>query len=154
MNHNEYRANLPLLVYGELNKSEEKALKLHMEQCADCKQEFDQLEKLYSTIETADVPKASESLLQEARMELRAALRIEKSKHAWKDIWTERLQGWLPIFRLSFTVTTALAVLVLAEPLTPWKLAGLAAAFAAVWLLLGGEGGSAQAQGAPRRALG
>src|SRR5258706_7786181 len=42
-----------------------------------------------------------------------------------------------PIFRLSFTVTTALAVLILAEPLTAWKLAGLAAAFLAVWLLLG-----------------
>ena len=51
MNHNEYRENLPLLVYGELNKSEEKELKLHIEQCANCKQEFDQLEKLYSTID-------------------------------------------------------------------------------------------------------
>jgi drug/metabolite transporter (DMT)-like permease len=58
-----------------------------------------------------------------------------------------------PIFRLSFTVTTALAVLILAEPLTAWKLAGLAAAFAAVWLLLGGEAGNAQAQGAHRSAL-
>jgi drug/metabolite transporter (DMT)-like permease len=58
-----------------------------------------------------------------------------------------------PIFRLSFTVTTALAVLVLAEPLTAPKLIGLAAAFAAVWLLLGGEAGNAQGQGARRSAL-
>ena len=42
-----------------------------------------------------------------------------------------------PIFRLSFTVTTALAVVILGEPLTAWKLAGLAAALIAVWLLLG-----------------
>lgn len=42
-----------------------------------------------------------------------------------------------PIFRLSFAITVALAVLLLAEPLTAWKLAGLAAALVAVWLLLG-----------------
>jgi len=43
-----------------------------------------------------------------------------------------------PIFRLSFTITAALAVLLLGEPLTAYKLAGLALALAAVWLLLGG----------------
>lgn len=58
-----------------------------------------------------------------------------------------------PIFRLSFTVTTALAVLVLGEPLTAWKLAGLAAALIAVWLLLGGEAGTAPAFGAARSSL-
>ena len=58
-----------------------------------------------------------------------------------------------PIFRLSFTVTTALAVLLLGEPLGGWKLAGLAAALAAVWLLLGGDARAATASGAARPAL-
>jgi drug/metabolite transporter (DMT)-like permease len=58
-----------------------------------------------------------------------------------------------PIFRLSFTVTTALAVLLLGERLDGWKIAGLAAALLAVWLLLGGEGGAASAPGARRAAL-
>lgn len=40
------------------------------------------------------------------------------------------------IFRLSFAVTVALAVLLLGEPLTVSKLAGLALALVAVWLLL------------------
>ena len=40
------------------------------------------------------------------------------------------------IFRLSFAVTVALAVLVLGEPLTTLKLAGLALVVVAVWLLL------------------
>lgn len=43
-----------------------------------------------------------------------------------------------PVFRLSFAITAALAVWLLDEPLTGWKLAGLAASLAAVWLLLGG----------------
>jgi uncharacterized membrane protein len=41
------------------------------------------------------------------------------------------------IFRLSFAVTVALAVLVLGEPLTAFKLTGLALVVVAVWLLLG-----------------
>jgi uncharacterized membrane protein len=41
-----------------------------------------------------------------------------------------------PIFRLNFTITAALAVLLLGETLTLAKLAALASALAAVWLLL------------------
>ncbi len=44
-----------------------------------------------------------------------------------------------PVFRLSFTVTAALAVWLLGEPLTPFKVTGLALALVAVWLLLGAE---------------
>jgi len=48
-----------------------------------------------------------------------------------------------PVFRLSFAITVALAAWLLKEPLTAWKLAGLAAALIAVWLLLGGGPASA-----------
>jgi len=46
-----------------------------------------------------------------------------------------------PIFRLSFTVTAALAILFLNEPLTGYKVAGIATALVAVWLLLGSPDG-------------
>ena len=52
------------------------------------------------------------------------------------------------IFRLSFAVTVALAVLLLGEPLSVPKVAGLALALAAVWLLLATPGA---ASGAARR---
>jgi transporter family protein len=58
-----------------------------------------------------------------------------------------------PIFRLNFTVTVVLAVLVLGEPLTAYKLAGLALALSAVWLLLGAEAGSAPVASAARLPL-
>jgi drug/metabolite transporter (DMT)-like permease len=48
-----------------------------------------------------------------------------------------------PVFRLSFAITAALAVCFLDERLTAWKLAGLAASLAAVWLLLAGGPASA-----------
>jgi transporter family protein len=58
-----------------------------------------------------------------------------------------------PIFRLNFTVAVVLAVLILGEPLTAYKLAGLALALAAVWLLLGAEAGAAPLVGAARLPL-
>src|SRR2546426_8492604 len=50
------------------------------------------------------------------------------------------------IFRMSFAVTVALAVLVLGEPLTAPKLAGLALVLAAVWLLLAAPGAASRSE--------
>jgi uncharacterized membrane protein len=44
-----------------------------------------------------------------------------------------------PIFRLSFLITAALAIVVLGEPISAAMLAGLVLAFVAIWLLLGGS---------------
>ena len=41
-----------------------------------------------------------------------------------------------PVFRLSFVITVVLAIVVLGEPLTLYKVAGVALALLAVWLLL------------------
>lgn len=51
-----------------------------------------------------------------------------------------------PIFRLNFTITAALAILLLGEPLNATKVAALGCALVAVWLLL------AEASGQDRRA--
>jgi uncharacterized membrane protein len=47
-----------------------------------------------------------------------------------------------PIFRMNFTVTVALAVLLLGETLNAVKIAALVCALAAVWLLLAEPGGA------------
>jgi uncharacterized membrane protein len=58
------------------------------------------------------------------------------------------------IFRMNFTVTAALAIALLGEPLTPRKLAGLALALAATWLLIGAGASPERASGrTPRRSL-
>jgi len=49
-----------------------------------------------------------------------------------------------PVFRLSFVLTAALAVALLGEPLTAYKVAGIALALAAAWLLLGAPAGEAK----------
>jgi uncharacterized membrane protein len=58
------------------------------------------------------------------------------------------------IFRMNFVVTAALAIALLGEPLTPVKIAGLALALLATWLLLGvGVGFEAAPKDARRRSL-
>jgi drug/metabolite transporter (DMT)-like permease len=56
------------------------------------------------------------------------------------------------IFRLSFAVTVALAVLLLGEPLTLSKLTGLALALVAVWLLLAAPAANDKAANRENRA--
>ncbi len=56
------------------------------------------------------------------------------------------------IFRLSFVVTTTLAVVVLGEALTAPKLAGMALAFLAVWLLLAVPGAGSADENLERNA--
>jgi len=59
------------------------------------------------------------------------------------------------IFRLNFIVTVLLVVIWLGEPLTPSKIAGLALALLATWLLLGGSDSAERASAdARRRSLG
>ncbi|MFN0305405.1 MAG: EamA family transporter [Burkholderiales bacterium] len=48
-----------------------------------------------------------------------------------------------PIFRLSFVVTATLAVLILGESVTAFKVLGIALALAAVWMLVGGASAAA-----------
>ncbi len=52
-----------------------------------------------------------------------------------------------PVFRLSFVITAALAVLLLGEPLPPYKIAGIALALVAAWLLLGAPAAEEDAAG-------
>ncbi|HET7765634.1 MAG TPA: EamA family transporter [Burkholderiales bacterium] len=56
------------------------------------------------------------------------------------------------VFRLSFAVTAALAVLILGEPLTAAKLAGIALALVAAWLLLAAPGARGERADAENRA--
>ena len=58
-----------------------------------------------------------------------------------------------PVFRLSFVITAALAFVLLGEPLTAYKIAGIALALAAVWLLLGAPAGAAAARRESRSSL-
>ncbi len=59
-----------------------------------------------------------------------------------------------PVFRLSFVITVVLAVALLDEPLTLHKVAGIALALAALWLLLAAPAATSVAGAATGQAMG
>ncbi len=84
---------LPLLAYGELETEEERKLKSHLDQCIPCTEELVQIEKLHLLTDKNSAQKPSDQLLQEARMELRAALRAERSR---SQSIPDKIRNWIP----------------------------------------------------------
>ena len=94
MNHQQYREWLPLLLYNELQEQEKNQLREHLKQCSSCADELKQIEKLHSIVGDQPFVKPSETLVQEARQELRVALRKQRSRKSWAEGILEGLQGW------------------------------------------------------------
>ncbi len=86
MNHELYKSWLHLLAIDELGPSDREALEVHLAGCSECRSELEHLRKLHTAV-TGQRFTVTDSLLQEARQELRAALRIERSRVSfWSGI--------------------------------------------------------------------
>lgn len=80
MNHKQYQELLHLSFFDELKDDERRMLDDHLPICSTCRQEFEELKKLHSAMAKQKSLEPSEELLREARQELRAALRLERSR--------------------------------------------------------------------------
>lgn len=85
MEHNKIKELLVLSVYGELSKEEEILLGEHLKDCAECTGELSEIRKMHSAVEKAVEFEPEEDFLREARSDLRAAIRIERSKRSFLD---------------------------------------------------------------------
>ena len=74
MNHRQYREWLNLLVYDELEETERAEMQKNLEECAGCREELEERRKLFQVLDRQSGPEPSDALLQQARMDLRAAL--------------------------------------------------------------------------------
>jgi hypothetical protein len=79
MNHELFKSWLQLLVVDELESADREALDAHLAGCSECRSELKELRKLHTTVSGQRFT-VTDSLLQEARQELRAVLRIERSR--------------------------------------------------------------------------
>ncbi len=92
MNHEQFKEWLHLSMPGELTADESASLKEHLAGCSECRTELEGLQKLQAKLTRSEVP---DDLLQEARRELRVALRLEQSRVSlWSQI-TERIDELL-----------------------------------------------------------
>lgn len=79
MSHNEFKQMIQLSLYGELSDGKQKQLISHLESCEECRMELEQQKKLMMLIADHKNLEVNEELLKEARMQLRGALRQERS---------------------------------------------------------------------------
>jgi hypothetical protein len=96
MNHKMIVQQIELYLHDELSPEQRAAFEQHMQRCPSCSEEMEQQRKLEDTVhihrKTIEV---DDRLLQEARQQLRAALRAERARPGLRA----RIQdsfGWLP----------------------------------------------------------
>lgn len=91
MRHEHYKELLHMSLYGELDADERRCLDEHVRTCTECRAELAELQKLNTLLRTRSQVEVTDQLLDEARRELRVALRIAASKRFSLAEWIERL---------------------------------------------------------------
>jgi hypothetical protein len=111
MKHQQYKDRLQLMLYDELSTQDRQDLEKHLEECAECRAELEELKRFHSVLAEHTPSFVTDSLLQEARRELRGALRGERLK---QSIWEKLAEGVrnliLPQYKTAFGAVATLAV--------------------------------------------
>lgn len=90
MRHDQYKELLHRSFYHELNDDEQIVLTGHLKHCAECQAECEGLKKLESALVQGQRFEVNDQLLDQARRELRVALRLEVAKRPFLTEWLER----------------------------------------------------------------
>ncbi len=93
MKHSQYKQWIQLSLYDELDTEQKKALGAHLASCRDCQSELVALKRFQEVVSKHKPSEVAEDILKEARLELRAALRAERSGESW---W-HRLLVWIEL---------------------------------------------------------
>src|SRR5262245_10773412 len=109
MNHQMYREWLSLSLYDELNQEQTKLLEEHLHSCEACRSEIGELRQMHSVLERKRAEIPPEHLLQEARAELRVALRKERQSRSFWQEWTSSIGAWWTDLKVSPQYAAAVA---------------------------------------------
>ncbi|MBZ0199250.1 MAG: HEAT repeat domain-containing protein [Ignavibacteriaceae bacterium] len=96
MEHNKIKELIEPFVFSELEQKYVVLLKNHLNECAECRAELEDVQMLAAFLNKDKINDVNDKSLYEARRELRAALRVEKNK-------TSFITGFLRIITGSFT---------------------------------------------------
>ena len=81
-----FQQNAALYVYDELEDDLRHALELHIESCANCNKEVEQLRAMRTVFSMEPVEEPSASMLASSRMRLQEALEQEQPARSWSAL--------------------------------------------------------------------
>ena len=111
MNHQEFKSWLEASLHGDLEPEQQRMLDEHLAGCAECRSEREELQRLFAAVDGSKRLEVTENLLQEARQELRVALRLERSRVSLWDQIRQKTEEWLaPWVRTSLAAASMIAV--------------------------------------------
>lgn len=110
MNHQQWKEWLNLMAYEELDAERKRLTEEHMKDCVSCREEWDQLKRLHRVMDDHAVQVPTEHLLNEARAELRAALRYERNRPTASSRVREIFSSFVPSFRVGMSFAAMLAI--------------------------------------------
>lgn len=110
MNHQQWKEWVNLLAYEELDAERKSLTEEHLKDCVSCREEWDQLKRLHRVMDNHAVQIPTEQLLQEARQELRAALRYERNRPTLSSHVRGWFSGFVPNFRVASGFAAMLAI--------------------------------------------
>lgn len=103
MNHQHYKQWLQLLIYDELEVEQHKLLNEHLASCGECRNELEELKRLHALLANRPGVEPTDELLEEARQELRAALRLERTRQTtWQRVLAAFPSLGVPRYRAAF----------------------------------------------------
>lgn len=95
MNHDKFLEAIRSGTVDELNDKQKHEFEKHLEVCKECREEFEELQKLNSIFNQVKLAEPDEELLNEARMELKGALRRELSQ---KSVFSKMIEKIIHFF--------------------------------------------------------
>jgi len=110
MNHQQWKEWVNLLAYEELDTERKRLTEDHLNGCQTCREELDQLKRLHRVMDNHAVQIPTESLLNEARQELRAALRMERNKKTTSSRMREWFSQLIPTPQVAMGFAAMLAI--------------------------------------------
>jgi hypothetical protein len=111
MNHQHYKDQLQLMLYDELDAQDRQDLEKHLDGCTECQAELEELKKFHSVLAQHTPAFVRDETLQEARHELRGALRNERMRQSVWEKLAERVHDLIqPQYKIAFGAVATLAV--------------------------------------------
>jgi hypothetical protein len=110
MNHQQWKEWINLLAYEELDAERKRLTEEHIKDCASCREEWDQLKRLHRVMDDHAVQVPTEHLLNEARQELRAALRYERNRPTASSRVRDMFSRFVPSFRVGMSFAAMLVI--------------------------------------------